>query len=93
LADADSNLTLAILKDIRADLRNQQTLLLQLSEAQRRHTQRFADLKRRLTEIMPELELMLKSEVMGRLTQFETRIDDRIEELTARFSDKSPPAA
>ncbi len=107
MADIDNSLTLSILKEIRADLKQQQSLLLQLVELGQRHTRRFADIddrfaevdrrfatiERRINDLVPEMELMLKGELMGRLANFESRVDHRIDELAARLDDKTPPAA
>jgi len=40
-------------------------------------------LSRRIDDSKDDLEIMFKSELMGRLTHFETRIDEKIEELLA----------
>ena len=59
----DDSLMLSILKELRAEMRDHRTLLLQLAEASRRHDRRFSDLERRLSDMGGELELMLKSEL------------------------------
>ncbi len=84
MTDADFGLTLAILKEIRADLGEHRRLLLQLVEASRRHDRRFEDIERRIAETRDELDLMLKGELLGRLTHFETQIDEKL----ARLSDR-----
>jgi len=68
----DDSLMPSILKEIRAEMRDHRTLLLQLVDASRRHDRRFNDLEHRLSDLGGELELMLKGELMGRLTHFET---------------------
>ncbi len=92
MTDADFGLTLTILKEIRADLGEHRRLLLQLVEASRRHDRRFedierrfADVERRIADTRNELELMLKGELLGRLTHFETQIDEKL----ARLSDRA----
>ncbi len=93
MAEADDSLMLAILKELRADMRQQRTLLLQLSEASRRHDRRFddierrfGDVERRISDTRAELELMLKAELLGSLTHFETQMDERIARLEDRVS-------
>ena len=41
----------------------------------------MTDLERRMGEMHDERELMLKTEPMGRMRHFETRMEARIEEL------------
>ena len=81
----DDSLMLSILKEIRVELRDHRTLLLQLGDASRRHDRRFNDLEHRMGDLSGELELMVKSEVMGRLTHFETKIDEKLATLQHRF--------
>ncbi len=92
MPDPDETLTLSILKEIRAEQRDHRSLLLQLAESSRRHDRRFNDMERRFSDIerrigdlSGELELMLKSELMGRLTHFETLIDERLAVLSDRM--------
>ena len=100
MAEADNSLMLTILKELRADMRQQRTLLLQLTEAAHRHDRRFddverrfgeverrfGDIERRISDTRAEIELMLKAELLGRLTHFETQIDERIAQLEDRLS-------
>ena len=81
----DDSLMLSILKEIRVELRDHRTLLLQLGDASRRHDRRFNDLEHRMGDLSGELELMVKSEVMGRLTHFETQIDEKLAQLSDRL--------
>jgi hypothetical protein len=88
----DNKLLLSILRDIRREQREHLALTLSLSErllaSEKRLSQRIDDFEKRLDqrfgELRDDLELMLKAEVLGRLTHFETRIDQKIEELLAR---------
>lgn len=82
---ADDFLLLTVLKEIRADLREHRTLLLQLVDANQRSNARFDTLERRMGDLRPDLELMLKGELLGRLTHFETQIENRLDELEARL--------
>ena len=93
MAEADDSLMLAILRELRADMRQHRTLLLQLSEAAHRHDRRFDDMERRFGEVerrisdtRAEIELMLKAELLGSLTHFETQMDERIARLEDRVS-------
>jgi hypothetical protein len=61
---------LAILRELRAEMRQQRTLLLQLSEAVHRRERRFGDIERRISDTRAEIELMLKAELLGSLTHF-----------------------
>jgi hypothetical protein len=74
----DDALMLSILKEIRVELRDHRTLLLQLADGSRRHDRRFNDMERRLGDLSAELELMVKSELMGRLSHFKTQIDEKL---------------
>jgi chromosome segregation ATPase len=93
MADADDSLMLTILKELRADMRQHRTLLLQLTDAAHRHDRRFDEVERRFGEVerrisdtRAEIELMLKAELLGQLTHFETRMDERIAQLEDRLS-------
>ena len=93
MADADQSLTLAVLKEIRVEMndmrdsnRKLQDLLLQSIDSNRRH---FDAIQQQIKISAADLELMLKGELMGRLTHFETKIDHRIAELEERWSPRS----
>ena len=86
MAEADDSRMLAILKELRAEMRQHRTLLLQLSEAVHRFERRFGDIERRVSDTRDEIELMLKAELLGSLTHFETRMDERIAQLEDRVS-------
>ena len=81
MAEADDSLLLAIVRELRAEMRQQRTLLLQLSEAMHRVERRFGDIERRISDTRAEIELMLKAELLGSLTHFETQMDERIAQL------------
>ncbi len=86
MAEADDSLLLAIVGELRAEMRQQRTLLLQLSEAVHRVERRFGDIERRISDTRAEIELMLKAELLGSLTHFETQMDERIAQLEDRVS-------
>jgi hypothetical protein len=52
---------------------------------------RFASIERRIGETRDEIELMLKSELLGHLTHFETQIDEKIAESSPLASQLSKP--
>jgi chromosome segregation ATPase len=60
---------------LRSDLREVRSLALALSEQGRR-------VERRVEELRDDLELMLKTELMGRLGHFEAQIERRLEDMT-----------
>ena len=98
MPEADSSLRLTILKELRVDMRHQRTLLLQLAEAARRHDRRiddverrFGDVERRISDTRAEIELMLKAESLGRLTHFDTQMDERIAQLEDRLAAHDRP--
>jgi len=70
MAEADDSLMLAILRELRAEMRQQRTLLLQLSEAVHRLERRFGDIERRISDTRAEIELMLKAELLGTADAF-----------------------
>jgi hypothetical protein len=70
MAEADDSLMPAILRELRGEMRQQRTLLLQLSEAVHRLERRFGDVERRISDARAEIELMLKAELLGSLTHF-----------------------
>lgn len=93
MAEADNSLMLTILKELQADSRQNRTMLLQVIEILRRHERRFddierrfGDVERRISDSRSDLELMLKAELLGRLTHFETLMDERIAQLEDRLS-------
>jgi predicted nucleic acid-binding Zn-ribbon protein len=100
MAEPDNSLMMTILKELRADMRQQRTLLLQVAEATHRHDRRFdeierrfgdverrfGDVERRISDTRAEIELMLKAELLGRLTHFETQMDERIAQLEDRLT-------
>ncbi len=76
----DNKLLLPALRDIRRDQRDTKELLVALTKHVSELEKRLA---RRVDDVKDDLEIMIKSELMGRLTHFETRIDEKIEELLA----------
>jgi hypothetical protein len=87
---ANNALMLEILKQIQRDLSDQRRLLLSLVEyvhrLEQRSEERFTALDRRLSNMKDDIELMVKAELMGRLTHFETQMDERIAQLSDRVA-------
>jgi len=81
VASEAENLTHQMLKTIRREQEEHRTLLLGVIDQGRR-------LERRMSEMRDDLELMIKSELMGRLTHFETRMDEKLEQA---FEQKTSP--
>ncbi len=100
MVEPDNSLSLAISRELRTDQRKQLTLLLRLVDAAQRYDRRFSEIDRRFSEVdrrfsqldirlsetRDEIELMLKSELMGRLTHFETQGNERIAQLDDRLA-------
>jgi hypothetical protein len=90
----DNSLLLEILKEIRKEQRDQRTLLLLTSEHVRKLDQltetrllaierKILNVEERISGLKDDLELMLKSELLGSLGNFETRIESLIESRLA----------
>jgi hypothetical protein len=90
----DNTLMLEILKDIRKEQNNQRTLLLQTVDALRRLQhfteeslltvkREFLNIEERMKAHKDDLELMLKSELLGAMTHFQTRIENYVEQRLA----------
>jgi uncharacterized coiled-coil protein SlyX len=47
---------------------------------------RMTALERRLAEVVPDLELMLKAELLGRFAHFETSIEHQLSALSDRVA-------
>jgi hypothetical protein len=95
----DNRLLASILRDIRRDGRETKDLVVALTkhlfDVEKRNERRFADMDKRFSdldqrfnELRDDLELMIKSELMGRLMHFETRIDQKIDELEEQLGRK-----
>jgi uncharacterized protein YeeX (DUF496 family) len=88
VSDAPDNVVLRHLRDIRRDLTDQRTLLLSLVDQGQRHDRSFQEvrrdmqeIKRDIHEVKDDLWIMLKAELMGRMGNFETRFEARLEAL------------
>jgi hypothetical protein len=78
----------SLLRDTRREQGEQRSLLLSLVEYARKPEQRLDQTERRLHDriisVRDDLELMLKAQLIAKLTHFETRIDERLAELESR---------
>ena len=92
--NVDSALLLEVLKEIRKDVRDQRTLAVMTAEHVRKLDRltevRFIAVERRIVDVderigvlKDDLELMIKSELMGALGNFETRMISLIDERLA----------
>ena len=70
--------TLEEMRQMRRELADVRTLTLHTSDYVRR-------LDRRMGELRDDLEMMLKSEIMGALTHFETRLEGTVDRLAERI--------
>lgn len=86
----DTTLVLNVLKEIRAEQASQRTLALQTVDYLRRIKKRLDDrlvaLDGRLGSLKDDLELMVKAELMGRLSHFETRVEQRLDAMAEQIS-------
>jgi uncharacterized membrane protein YccC len=71
--------TLGEIRQLRRELADVRTLTLQNSEYSRR-------IERRTNELKEDLELMIKSELMGQLSNVETRLEASIEGISHRLT-------
>lgn len=71
--------TLSEVRQLRREVADVRTLALQNTDDSRR-------MERRVNELKDDLELMLKSELMGQLTHVERRIEASIDQLSTRVS-------
>ncbi|MBO1361770.1 hypothetical protein J2D73_18470 [Acetobacter sacchari] len=88
MTDEPTNLILEQLKLIRKEQADQRTLLLHHTDLLRRIERRVAEGERRVDELKDDLEMMLKSEIMGRLGNFENEIDRRMDEIEAKLRER-----
>lgn len=65
---------------MRSDMADMRRAILQLIDKAMRHERRFDELERRIVEAKDDIELMMRSEVMGRLAYFETKMEARFRE-------------
>lgn len=67
-------------RELRSDVADLRRAVLQLIDKAQRHERRFDELERRIVETKDDMELMIRSELMGRMAHFETRMEARFRE-------------
>jgi uncharacterized protein YicC (UPF0701 family) len=75
------------LKDMRREMGDVRGLTLDLSDKVQRLDRSINEVKRDMHDIKDDIWIMLKSELMGRQGNFETRVEARL----AEFADRLPP--
>lgn len=68
------------------DLAHVRTHTLQTADYARRLDRRMPEMEQRMSELKDDIELLVKSELMGALTHFETRIEKSIDRLSDRVA-------
>lgn len=93
MPDSDSSLILSVSKDVRTELRDFRGMALAHSDAFRRIEWRFDAIDRRFDavdarfrDLRDDLELMIKSEMIGRAAQFEAAYDEKLAKLEDRIA-------
>jgi len=81
MSGSPDNLVLRHLRDIRREMTDQRTLLLALVDQGHRLERRMGEMARNITETRDDIELMLKAELIGRVGNFESRFEARLEAL------------
>ncbi len=78
---------------IRTELRDIGTVVLAVAEQGRRLERRIDHVETRMAELKDDLELMIKTELMGRLGHFETQIGHRLDAIIERLDvvEPTPP--
>ncbi len=71
---------------IRKENNEMRSLLLALVDQTRRVERRLADVERRLGEVVSDVELMVRSELMGRMGIFEQQSQNRYDDLAERVA-------
>jgi len=75
-----------VLSEIQADQRQQRTDLSDIRSLVLAQIEYSRRVERRLSEVRDDLEMMFKSEIMGRFSNFEMRLERRVDELLERVN-------
>lgn len=86
MAEPTDNLILELLRAIRREVADIRALTLQNTEYNRRLERRIGGVEQRIEDLKDDLELMIKAELMGRLSHFETLFDHRLDALAERVA-------
>jgi hypothetical protein len=85
--NVDNSLVLEILKEIRKEQRDQRTLLLLTAERvdrlDRHFERKFLSLEERMSSMKDDLAMMIKSELLGALTNFQNKIEIYVDQRLA----------
>jgi hypothetical protein len=85
--NVDNGLMLEILKEIRKEQRDQRTLLLLTAERvdrlDRHFERKFLSLEERMSSMRDDLAIMIKSELLGALTNFQNKIEIYVDQRLA----------
>ena len=73
-------------REMRREMSEQRSLLLALADHAQRLGRRMTDLERRMGEMREDIELMLKTGLMGRMGHFEIQVERRIDDLVNRVT-------
>ena len=85
LADEPADLTIRLLREIRAEMRDQRSLLLSLTSFTQRLDRRMDQLDHRLANLKDDLELMIKAELMGAMSHRDIQLDERLAQIEERM--------
>lgn len=99
MVDEGDDLVLRLLRDMRTEHTQDRKRLLQIVDVPRKMEQRLetrisavdqriSALDRRFNELKDDLELLLRSEIMGSQTNFEINFDHRLQEIGERMRTK-----
>lgn len=90
MVESSENLVLTILREMRKEQADHRVLLLGVVDSLRRlearSDKRMLALETRLADLRDDLELMLKSEMLGSRTYFETLYEQKLENLADRLA-------
>lgn len=90
MVESSENLVLTILREMRKEQADHRVLLLGVVDSLRRlearSDKRMLALETRLADLRDDLELMLKSEMLGSRTHFETLYEQKLENLADRLA-------
>lgn len=98
MSDDSPNLVLEQLRLARRVLADIRTVTLQGVDCMKRIERRMGQVERRIEDQRDDLELMLKTELMGRFAHFENQVEARLDEMAdhvhalgAKLGGGSPP--
>ncbi|WP_298963110.1 hypothetical protein [uncultured Methylobacterium sp.] len=87
MADEPADLTLQLLREMRAEMREQRKLLLTTIDYSRRLGTRIDQIEHKIIGLREDLELMIRAELMGALAHRDTLMDERLDRLADRVAE------